>query len=69
MLTGAYTGSMLCIVTMVVDCNAISPLYNTIQDFCATALTVTCEVGHVKVARILVQSGAAVNYQDKVNCA
>ena len=38
------------------------------QEFCATALIVTCEVGHVEVARILIQNGAAVNYQEKVNC-
>ena len=38
------------------------------QEFCATALIVTCEEGHVEVARILIQNGAAVNYQEKVNC-
>ena len=38
------------------------------QEFCATALIVTFEYGHVEVARTLIQNGAVVNYQDKVNC-
>ena len=43
-------------------------IYIYMQEFCSTALTVSCQFGHVEVARILVQNGASVNYQEKVNC-
>ena len=36
------------------------------DDFGSTALIVTCQEGHVHVARLLIKRGAAIDYQDKV---
>ena len=34
--------------------------------YCSTALVVSCENGHVDVARLLIERGAAIDYQNKV---
>ena len=36
------------------------------DDFGSTALVISCEEGHVDVARLLIERGAAIDYQDKV---
>lgn len=43
-------------------------MHTSVQDdYGFTALGIACQEGHIDVVRLLIDSGAAINYQNKVS--
>ena len=46
---------------------AILMIYATQDDYSFTALGIACQEGHIEVARLLIDHGAAIDYRNKVS--
>ena len=42
-------------------------IYTTQDDYGFTALGIACQEGHIEVARLLIDHGAAIDYRNKVS--